>query len=195
MRRAARLQWKTVQDTESHGHGAPSGSALDPFLRRAILATDGTVSNLIEEFVEPVSIVKLDEYELDSDDIADLDFVQSEDVRVVSREVVIRGEGSGRVFLHAESLIVLDYLDDILRRELLETRKPIGKLIREYRRETYRELLGHHRERAGERALFFACSPDDAIIARRYRIFLGARPAIQITERFLDGGIDETEQP
>lgn len=158
---------------------------FDAFLRRAIVATDGTVTNLIEEFVEPVVIVKLDERALDSRVPAEWPEL-APGLDVVRREVLIRGAESGRVFLHAESLIVLDYLDDILRRELLETDKPIGKLIREYRRETYRELLGHRHQPAGRLAPHFGCEPGTALLVRVYRIHIGGRPAIQITERFPD---------
>jgi chorismate-pyruvate lyase len=179
------LQRNIVQDAEP-GRGRPSAPAqLDAFLTRAILATDGTVTNLIEEFCEPVGIEKLDERQLDGpvgDAWPDLD----PGVHVVSREVVIRGRTSGRIYLHAESLVVLDHLDDILRRELLETDKPIGKLIREYRRETFRELLGHHVEPAGELAVHFECEPAAPLVTRIYRIHLGGRPAIQITERLPD---------
>ncbi len=182
MQRAVRLQYHPVQDAAAAG--APT---LPRFLRRAILATDGTVSNLLEEFLGPVVVEKLDEHELPAG--AGEAWVGLEPgLKVISREVLIRTRESARVLLHAESLLILDYLDDILRRELLETDKPIGKLIGEYHRETYRELLGHRREAAGQLATHFDCTPEQTLIARLYRIHLGGRPAIQITERFRDDG-------
>ncbi len=174
----ANMQQDKMQDA-----GAPL--TLDAFLRRAIAATDGTVTRLIEEFVEPVLIEKLEEAAAGQGPQPGWDDLPA-GVEVVAREVLIRGASSGRVFLHAESLIVLDHLDDLIRRELLETDKPIGKLLREYRRETFRELRGQHLEAAGPRARYFGCDVDDPVLTRVYRIFLAGKPAIQITERLLD---------
>lgn len=183
------MQPEAMQDATSRGGRRPAAPLLGSFLQRAILATDGTVTNLIEAFVEPVYIEKLDEQAL-APGVSHGWPELAPDLHVVRREVLIRGRRSGRVFLHAESLIVLEHLDDILRRELLETDKPIGKLIREYRRESYRELLGQRREAAGPRAAYFDCAPEAAVVARVYRIHLGGRAAIQITERFPDEAYD-----
>jgi len=158
-------------------------AAVERFLQRAITVTDGTVTRLIEAFAEPVIIQKLREQELPRGPLDAWPDLPA-GVRVVARDVLIRGRISGRVFLHAQSLVVLDHLDDVLRRELLETEKPIGKLIREHRRESFRELLGHTVESAGTLAPYFDCRPEDPLVARVYRICLGGRPAIQITERF-----------
>jgi chorismate-pyruvate lyase len=186
MQRATRLQRDAVQPAADLA--APWGSpALDAFLKRAIRVTDGTVTNLIEEFVEAVVIEKLAETSHRyGDDVAGRaawpDLAGGEPV--VHRTVLIRGRDSGRVFLHAESWIAVDRLDDILRRQLRETDRPIGKLIRDHRRETYRELLGDWHEPAGELAALLGCAPGQTLVARLYRIFLEGRAAIQIVERF-----------
>jgi chorismate-pyruvate lyase len=189
MQRATRLQRDAVQPA-ARGT-APWGSpALDAFLKRAIRVTDGTVTNLIEEFVEPVVIEKLAEQPWPAGATiagraAWPELASGE--HIVHREVLIRGRESGRVFLHAESWIAVDRLDDILRRELMETDRPIGKLIRDYRRATYRELLGDWEEPAAGHAAHFGCSPERTLSARLYRIHLDGRAAIQIIERYPDG--------
>jgi chorismate-pyruvate lyase len=156
---------------------------LDSFLRRAVLATDGTVTNLIESFLEQVRIEKLGSEEVAAPLAAWPDLAPG--TAVLRRTVLIRGAKSHRIFLHAESLLVLEYLDPVVRAELLATDKPIGKLIREHRIESYRELLGTTSEPAGPRAHVLGLDAAEPLIARTYRIHFGGRPAIQITERFL----------
>ena len=201
MNRASRLQPAIVQDAIALPASrpgppcpaAPGGAVvpLDPFLFRAVLATDGTVSNLIESFLEPVRIEKLGE-ERTSAPVAEWPDLPA-GTPVVRRTVLIRGVESGRIFLHAESLLVLDRLDPALRRELSETDRPIGKLIRAHRIESFRELLGSRSEPAGPRAAVLGCRPADPLVARTYRIHFGGRPAIQITERFMSR--DERPRP
>jgi len=164
---------------------APTTGALVPlgsFLHQAILATDGTVSTLIESFRERVEIEKLSE-ETVTAPVPEWPELPA-GTALVRRTVLVRGAESRGIFLHAESLLVLDRLDPGLRGELLSTAKPIGKLIREQRRESYRELLGNRAEVAGERAAVLGCGPAEPLIARTYRIHFGGQPAIQITERF-----------
>jgi chorismate-pyruvate lyase len=169
---------------------APWGSpALDAFLKRAIRVTDGTVTNLIEEFIEPVVIEKRGETAcLAGDAVVDRaawpDLAAGEPM--IHRTVLVRGRNSRRVFLHAESWIATDRLDDILRRELVESDRPIGKLIRDHRRETYRELLGDWQEPAGDLAGLLGCPAAQPLTVRLYRIHLDGRAAIQIVERFAD---------
>ncbi len=163
-----------------------------------MLATDGTVTNLIESFLEKVEIDKLAEEEIRAPVPEWRELPKG--TPILRRTVLVRGAESRRIFLHAESLLVLDRLDPALRRELLATAKPIGKLIREQRRESYRELLGIRAEAAAGRAAVLGCRPEDLLVARTYRIHFAGQAAIQITERFLagdgeDGGSDAPRKP
>jgi chorismate-pyruvate lyase len=156
---------------------------LDPMLRRAVLATDGTVTNLIESLLERVVIEKLGE-EPAAAPLAEWPDLAA-GTAVLRRTVLIRGAVTRRIFLHAESLLVLECLDPLIREELCATDKPIGKLIREHKIESYRELLGSTSELAGPRAPVLGVDAAEQLVARTYRIHIGGRPAIQITERFL----------
>jgi chorismate-pyruvate lyase len=156
MRRSSNLQRATVQNAAQRDRFAaadpsagdrpteiaPRGRVvrLDPFLHRALLATDGTVTNLIESFLERVMIEKLGE-ETGTAPISDWPGLPA-GMPIVRRTVLIRGVESGHIFLHAESLLILERLEPSIRRDLFETEKPIGKLIREHRCESFRELLG-----------------------------------------------------
>jgi chorismate-pyruvate lyase len=195
MRRASRTHAETVQNARLIQHPPPAAAAppprgaggsvvpLDPLLRRAVLATDGTVTNLIESLLERVVIEKLGCEQLVAPLAAWPDLLAG--TAVLHRTVLIRGAESRRIFLHAESLLVLECLDPAIREELLGTDKPIGKLIREYKLESYRELLGSAGEPAGLLAPVLGVDAAEPLIARTYRIHIGGRPAIQITERFL----------
>jgi chorismate-pyruvate lyase len=193
MQRATRHHPASGGDPEPERPIAPGspGSVvpLGSFLRQAVLATDGTVSNLIETFLEPVMVEKVAEEDLVAPAPEWSDLPAGTPLR--RRTVLVRGANTRRIFLHAESLLVLERLDPDLRRELTQTAKPIGKLIREQRRESYRELLGHRSEAAGPRAAILGCRPEDTLVARTYRIHFAGRPAIQITERFFAGESDE----
>lgn len=174
---------------------APGGAVvpLEPFLFQAVLATDGTVTNLIESFLERVRIEKLGE-ERAAAPVEEWPGLPV-GTPVVRRTVLIRGVESGRIFIHAESLLVLDRLDPLLRRELCETDRPIGKLIREHRIESFRELLGSRSEPAGPRAAVLGCRAEDPLVARTYRIHFSGRPAIQITERFMSRDEPPCDEP
>lgn len=196
MRRASRTHAESVQNARSIRSSAqetsgaflaagPDGGAvpLDPLLRRAVLATDGTVTKLIESLLERVVIEKLGQEPVAAPLAEWPDLAPG--TAVLRRTVLIRGAGSRRIFLHAESLVVLERLDPVFREELAATDKPIGKLIREHRIESYRELLAERSEPAGARAPALGVDAGEPLIARTYRIHVGGRPAIQITERFL----------
>jgi len=196
MRRASRTHAESVQNARSiHSSAPPTSGAflasgpdgaavpLDPLLRRAVLATDGTVTNLIESLLERVVIEKLGQEPVAAP-LAEWPEL-APGTAVLHRTVLIRGAESRRIFLHAESFVVLERLDPAFREELVATDKPIGKLIREHRIESYRELLAERSERAGLRAPALGVDAAEPLVARTYRIHLGGRPVIQITERFL----------
>ncbi len=164
---------------------------LNPFLRRAVLTTDGTVTNLIETFLEPVVVDKLAEERVAAP-VPDWPELKP-GTALIRRTVLIRGARTGQIFLHAESLLVLELLAPTIRRELLTTDKPIGKVIREHRLESYRDLLGSRSEEAGPRAHVLGVDPTAALVARTYRIHFNGRAAIQITERFLAAAVGEVE--
>ena len=83
---------------------------------------------------------------------------------------LLRGARTSAPVLYAESLIALDRLDARIRHGLLTTEQPIGRLIRDNRLETFRELLSC--EELG------LCAKGDAgrMIAERRTDMDGPRP-------------------
>jgi chorismate-pyruvate lyase len=154
--------------------------SLTPF-QRALLVLDGTVTKFIEAYtLEAIDIVKLAqrvESLQESDALLDL----QPGAPVISRHVLLRGQESGTVYAQASSLIVPDRLAPDMREQLERDGEGIGRILRDRRVETYREVLWYGRERTpGDIA--------DALgadcISRAYRILMGSEPVMLINERF-----------
>jgi chorismate-pyruvate lyase len=157
--------------------------SLSP-LQRAVLATDGTLSTLIESYTgDTVACSKLDEHVRPADASAQaLDVAPHQEV--LERTVLLRGIATLGPIIHAVSQIVLDRLEPPVRRVLLTTDTPIGKLLLARRTETFRELLEVRAEAAGDVGEFLEVDPEAPLLVRSYRIFAGGRPLMTITEKF-----------
>lgn len=148
-------------------------SQLPPFLR-VLLTTDGTVTKSLESyFWEPIDIHCTYQGEEKLSEQAWSINRQLGD-SVLTRRVVLQGAHSSRCFVRAQSYIVTELLPEDMRIALKEERMGIGELLRESGLETYRELIEFGIAYDGER--------DD--LWRTYRIMLGHKPCMQITERF-----------
>lgn len=157
------------------------GTVLDDpgrVLQHVVLSTDGTVVPLLEGcFGEPIRLAghvqslrpatAADPVELD---------VSAEDDTILHRKVLLQGGETGRLYAYADSLLVPDRLPPLVRDELLNTSRPIGRVLKEHRVETFREILRVGRMRFG--------SGGDEMLFRTYRIICGGRPAMLITEQF-----------
>ena len=153
-------------------------------VQRILLVTDGTVTNIVEAYAgERITVVKLRQGPASAAQAAtELEVVESDDV--LHREVLLKGSKSGRTFVYALSQIVPGRLDPAVRRGLVESAKPIGRLLEENHIETFREILDAHREPAGGRCIHFGIDPGAPMISRTYCIITRGRPAMLITEKF-----------
>ncbi|MFJ6194864.1 chorismate--pyruvate lyase family protein [Micromonospora sp. NPDC092111] len=94
------------------------------------------------------------------------------DAGLLTRTTDLVGIDSRTVYVRAHAVIALDALPEPLRTALCETEEPIGRLLRQHRTESFRELVdGPRTGPAGAR--------------RRYRIFTGGVPTFLISETFL----------
>lgn len=148
-------------------------SQLPPFLR-VLLTTDGTVTKSLESyFWEPVSVhCTYQGGEKLSENAFAIDKHKGEPV--LARHVMLQGMHSKRCFVRAESYIAAECLPEQMRTALKEERMGIGELLRDSGLETYRELMAFGMLYEGEREELW----------RTYRIMLGHKPCMQITERF-----------
>jgi len=161
-------------------------SADSSFTRfqRLLLATDGTVTHVLEAYAdEPVEVVKLLQ-SFEAPTAADVDLLLPPAGDVLRRRVVLRGARTHDALLHAEAVVAVDRVDPGLVAALLETDKPLGVLLAERRTETFREIVAVRREPAGDRGPHLGVDAAAEVISRIYRIVAGGRPAIAVTETF-----------
>lgn len=153
-------------------------------LQRVLLTTDGTVTNVLEALSgEPVALVKLSQsYDLSPADDPDLCTADGESL--IRRRILLRGRSSGRSYVYAESVVMVNRLHPALCHDLVETDNPIGKLLVQSRVETFREFVSWGFEPAGDIAVHFGLGEDDQLISRTYRVFSERAPIMVITEKF-----------
>lgn len=153
-------------------------------LQKILLSTDGTVTHIVEAYAgERIVVVKLSQSLRSSqEDVPELLLVEPE--AVLRREVLLQGSQSGRNFIHAESVILADRLPLSVRRALMETDEPLGKVLSQSRMETFREILSWRKQPAGPCAEHFGVDPSAITISRSYRISSGQRPIMLIRETF-----------
>lgn len=153
-------------------------------VQRVLLATDGTVTHILEAYAgERMSLLKLaHEMLTDPAERAGLDLEGDE--RALRRVILLKGCVSGLTFIHADSVMLLDRLHPVVADGLVNTDTPIGKLMWKCRSETFREVLSVWVERAGPIGPHFGLDRSAPVVARTYQIVEGGQTIAWITERF-----------
>ena len=96
--------------------------------QKILLKADGTVTAMLEAYLsEPIQVVKISE-KLANMELKFPNTKLNKQEQVIARKVLLQGEISQRNFIYADSLILLNNLDEQFSYELLNTNKPIGKL-------------------------------------------------------------------
>jgi chorismate-pyruvate lyase len=164
---------------------APPGTRSDvSALERVLPVIGGTVTEVLEQHLgEPLCASQLDQQiTVCAEPLPVLALADGE--LVLERRVLLRGATTSAPVLYAESLIALDRLDPRFRDDLLTTEQPIGRLIREYRVEIFRELLHCERACNGQAAALFGLPRATPVLSRTYRMSTGGQPVMRITEWF-----------
>ncbi len=153
-------------------------------LQRIFLTTDGTLTEMLELYLsEYLHAVKLSESkEAVISDILPLDIRSGR--TVIERKILLQGRTSMRNWLYAESLIVPDRLGTRFRDELITSEKPIGKLWRKYKIETFKEIVCYFCEPTGYLSDYFDIKREDCLLCRTYRVSSKGKPIMMITEKF-----------
>jgi chorismate-pyruvate lyase len=151
---------------------------LPPFLR-ALLVTDGTVTKMLEAyFWEPVEVQTLEQGLITAErPIAWLNVSAGDEVLI--RRARLQGTASDTHYANAFSVIRVELIPKPFRQRLIDREIGIGVLIRDSGMESYREVL-----EVGIEPPDGASPTDSDRIFRTYRIIIGARPVILITESF-----------
>ncbi|MDP9075328.1 MAG: chorismate pyruvate-lyase family protein [Actinomycetota bacterium] len=132
---------------------------------------------------EPMRVVILEQmFEQRAPNKPELDADRTE--QLLHRTVLLQGVHSGTNFIHAASIIAPDRLPPRVLAGLLETGKPIGRLLAADRVETFREIVGLGYEPAGDLAPYFGVDPASSLVFRTYRIHVQQQPVMRITEKF-----------
>jgi chorismate-pyruvate lyase len=152
--------------------------------QKILLITDGTVTKLLEHYLdEPIIVNKLNE-EIKQDVI----FLDHYDVDastdILQREIFLQGQLTGKNWIYAESAIFTDHLSADFRKDLLESNQPIGKLWIKYRLETYKSIISVEEEKAQILAPYFGIEAYDRIISRTYSVYSNQKVIMIITEKF-----------
>ena len=154
------------------------------FLQRLLLITDGKITDIIQAYSnETVEAVKLNQ-KLVKYNSAFKALKLEEEREVIERSIVLQGTKTKTNYLYADSYLVLERLDREIRNQLIFSRQPIGKLLREHKIETYREVIDCGIETAGSLAQYFGVATDAEIIYRTYLVLINSLPVMQITEKF-----------
>lgn len=157
--------------------------------QRLLLVTDGTVTEMLEQYLEEkIKVKKL--YEKIEPDFQQVfahhqPWLDQGVEPVMQREILLQGQSSLNNWVHAESTVLLNHLNQGFRTDLLGSREPIGCLWEKYQVETFKSILDFEQRAAGaELADHFRITPQDQVISRTYSVYSGGKLIMIITETF-----------
>ena len=152
--------------------------------QKILLKANGTVTTMLEAYLsEQIKVVKL------SENLAQMKLQlpcikSDQEEQVITRKVLLQGKISRRNFIYADSLILINNLDEQFYNKLLNTKTPIGKLWTEQRVETFKEIVNFGVEPANELSSYFCINSDDNVVFRTYFVYSQGKITMIITEKF-----------
>ncbi len=152
--------------------------------QRILLKANGTVTAMLEAYLsEPIQVVKL------SENLAKMELELpkiklNKQEQVIARKVLLQGKMSRRNFIYADSLILINNLDERFSSQLLNTKIPIGKLWSEQKVETFKEIIDTGIEPANELSNYFSIEPSENLLFRTYSVSSQGKITMIITEKF-----------
>jgi chorismate-pyruvate lyase len=163
-------------------------SGLSHF-QKTLLITDGTVTELLEFYLEEsIKVEKLyEELETDFNRLPDGHKIEieSNDFPVLVRKVLLQGKSTLKNWLYAESSILIDRLTEGFRDDLLISHMPIGKLWAKYRLETYKTNFNIKNEKASKELADLLNIPvNSQVLSRTYCVYSHGKKTMVITEKF-----------
>jgi chorismate-pyruvate lyase len=153
----------------------------DP-VQRLLLTTDGTLTELLEALNgEKICVIVLrQEIAPAETNIETLAVTTGEPL--LKREVILTGQRSGDAYVYAQSLIAIERLDDRLRRGLLTTDVPLGKLLKKNRIETFKEVLDSGVKPSRELSAWLSVPPGTLFLFRSCCVSCNGKPVTLISE-------------
>ena len=151
---------------------------------RILMKANGTVTAMLEAYLsEPIQIVKLSE-KLAQMEIKLPNIKLNPEEQVIVRKVLLQGKMSRRNFIYADSLILINNLDERFSHQLLNTKTPIGKLWSEQKVETFKEIINSGTEPANELSNYFGIKTQENLLFRTYAVYSQGKITMIITEKF-----------
>lgn len=151
---------------------------------RILFATDGTINHILEAYAgEPVDLIRLTST-IVHDTSRWQDLGADEGERALERLSLLRGQRSDRVFVHADSVVLLDRLPEDVAHDLLTKGTGLLKLLTMRRIGTFRETVGDWQGQDEEIAACFGIDASEILVARTYQVVMGGRPLAWVTETF-----------
>lgn len=153
----------------------------DSALLNTILNQDGSVTRLLETlFQEPIEVELLNQHYQS----ADKNKVKGnrDNEKRLYRNVFLTGSETDTRYLYATSVIRTDYLNAEIVEALLNQKIGIGKIIEQYKIETYRELLEIKPVDSDIMRSMFKTKGD--ISSREYEIYIDSVASIRIAEYY-----------
>lgn len=151
---------------------------------RILVATDGTLTHILEAYAEEkVYLVKL-AHDLVTDPQVRARLELDDQERALRRVILLKGVETHATFVYADSVVMLDRLPPSVATGLLETDRPIGKLLFSCRAETFREILWVGQQEDAGVTPHFGLDADVPLVSRTYQIVFRDRPIARITEKF-----------
>ena len=151
---------------------------------RILFATDGGIGHILEAFAgERVDLTRMTSAAV-TDPAERLEVGLVDDERGLWRRSLVRGRQTGRVFVHADSVVFLDRLPLAVADELVETGTNLLKLLTDCRIGTFREIIAEWEGTNPQIAACLGIDPQEVQVARTYQIVVQGQPVARVTESF-----------
>ena len=155
---------------------------LNP-IHKILLKTDGSITLIIEALTgREVDLEVIEQRVVKSDyklsHLLDIELGSEINYRVVYLKV------NDDIYTKALSLIPLSRIGQDLMKELIESKLPLGKILKKYKIETRRELNWYRVISDDELSKEFKVKTDKRILARNYNIIKDGKILANITEYF-----------
>lgn len=157
-------------------------SSVAVLLQEALLRTDGTVTDLLELFTrETIGIEKI----ITGGYAAECHRPKCDrEPGLVARDVILIGQSSREPYTFAHSHLFPEALPRAVFQHLSDTSDPIGKVLKEYRTETYRQIDERGCRLMPGIARILGRAETDQMLWRRYSIIAGGLVIMEIAEVF-----------
>jgi chorismate-pyruvate lyase len=176
---------RLVAETETdvrRGSRSPLGNRKATLLQDALLKTDGTVTDLLELFTDEEIIIEKIAPGLYATECQRP--ICGDDPSSVVRDVILRGKVTGARYIFAHSHLFPSALPPAVQARLNTTSDPIGKVLREYRTESFRQIEESANVPMPTIARLLDEARTDQMRWRRYSVISGGAAIMEITEVF-----------